>query len=108
VFTDFLNVAAWAREHTETQAVVINRKPQIFYWVSGRRGDVYPFTADGDSLIRFLERRQARYVVADQLSATTYRYLVPAIQLHKDRFRVVHHHGSPPTYLLRFFATEGE
>lgn len=107
-FADFLNVAAWTRENTEAQAVVINRKPQIFYWVSRRRGDVYPFTTDPDSLIRFLEHRRADYVVVDQLSATTYLYLLPAVRLHRDRFRVAHHRGDPPTYLLRFFPTEVE
>lgn len=101
-FVDFLETAAWTREHTEPDAIVVNRKPQIFYWVSGRRGDIYPFTTNGDSVIRFLDALDARYVVVDNLSATTYRYLVPAIQRYANRFRVIHRRGGPPTYLLSY------
>lgn len=101
-FVDFVRAAEWLRANTEPNAVVINRKPQILYWYGRRRGDVYPYTADRDSILQTLDARQARYVVVDNLSATTWRYLVPAIQTYASRFRVRYTVGSPPTYVLEY------
>jgi hypothetical protein len=102
VFADFVDASKWIGDHTESGAVVISRKPQILYWYGHRPGDVYPFTPDADSLVRFLDARNTRYVVVDNLYGTTGRYLVPAIQRHITRFRLVHQVGSPPTYVLEY------
>lgn len=102
VFADFVEAARWIRQHTEPDAIVINRKPQILYWYGRRRGDVYPFTADRDSVVAAIEARGARYVVVDNLSATTWRYLVPAIQARGSQFRVLHTEGRRPTYVVEY------
>lgn len=99
---DFIETAIWAGENTETSAIVINRKPQIFYWYGRRPGDVYPYTENTDSIMSFLDSKEASYVVIDMWSATTLRYLIPAIQENVDRFTVVHQQGNPPSYLLRY------
>lgn len=101
-YADFLGAARWIGARTERDAVVINRKPQILYWYARRRGDRYPFTEDADSLIRVLDSRGARYVVVDNLGGTSYRYLVPVIQKHSDRFRLLYRQGNPPTYVLEY------
>jgi hypothetical protein len=105
-FADFIEASKWVGEHTEPGAVVINRKPQILYWYGHRPGDVYPYTTDADSLMRFLDARHTRYVVVDNLYGTTARYLVPAIQRHIDRFRLLHQVGNPPTYVLEYLGGE--
>jgi hypothetical protein len=101
-FADFVEASRWIGDHTEAGAVTISRKPQILYWYGRRPGDVYPFTNDPDSIMRFLDARNTRYVVVDNLYGTTGRYLVPAIQRHLDRFRVAHQMGNPPTYVLEY------
>jgi len=101
-FADFVKASKWIADHAESAAVVISRKPQILYWYGRRRGDLYPFTNDADSLVRFLDARKARYVVVDNLYGTTWHYLVPAIQSHANRFRPVHQEGNPPTYVLEY------
>ena len=103
-FADFVEASRWIGEHTEPGAVTISRKPQILYWYGHRPGEVYPFTNDPDSLMRFLDARHTRYVVVDNLFGTTGRYLVPAIQRHLDRFRAAHQLGNPPTYVLEYVA----
>ena len=105
---DFVDTAIWARENTEVDAVIINRKPQIFYWYGRRPGDVYPFTTDADSMMRFLDANGASHVVVDTWSATTFRYLIPAIQSNVDRFDVLNRQGNPPSYLLRYKQTGEE
>ena len=47
------------------------------------------------------------YVVVDNWSATTYRYLVPAIQANTERFGLAHQLGNPPTYLLTYRKESG-
>ncbi|MGH7672788.1 MAG: glycosyltransferase family 39 protein [Gemmatimonadales bacterium] len=101
-FADFVEASQWIRDHTEPGAVVISRKPQILYWYGRRPGDLYPYTTDADSLVRFLDARNTRYVVVDNMYGTTGRYLVPAIQQHATRFRLAHQEGNPPTYVLQY------
>lgn len=103
----FLAAARWARTGTPPDAVIANRKPRLFYLVSGRRGDVYRFTKDPDFLLAGLDAMRARYVVVDALSGTTELYLLPAIRSHADRFGVVYRGGDPPTWVLSYRPTPG-
>ena len=106
-FTDFVRASRWIGAHTERDAVVTSRKPQTLYWYAHRSGDRYPFTRDADSVMRFLDGRHARYVVVDRMQSQTWRYLVPAIQGHLSRFRVIHAEGNPATYVFEYFGTGG-
>jgi hypothetical protein len=96
------DAARWARDNTEPDAVIANRKPSLFFWYARRRGDLYRFSTDTDAVIRGLEEMGADYVLVDQVSGTTPRYLVPAIQAHRARFEPVYQGGDPPSVLLRF------
>jgi len=98
----FFEAARWAREGTPADAIIANRKPRLFYLVSNRRGDVYRFTGDAELLLRGLDAMGASYVVVDEISGTTARYLLPAVRAHADRFAVVHRGGSPPTWVLAY------
>lgn len=98
----FYAAARWAREHTEPDAVIANRKPTLFYWHSRRKGDVYRYSSEPALVLRSLEAMGATHVVVDRLSATTVRYLLPAIRAHRDRFEIVYPGGEPPTPILRF------
>lgn len=93
--------ARWARENTPPEAVIANRKPRLFYWYSRRRGDVYPFSADAATVMEGLDAMGASYVVVDQVSGTTGRYLIPAIRAFPSRFEVVYEGGEPTTVILR-------
>ena len=101
-YVSFYAAAEWVREHVPEDAVVVNRKPRLFYWISGRRGDLYPFSSEPDVVLAGLEETGADYVVVDAISGTTARYLVPAVQAHPSRFLVEHREGPPPTWVLRF------
>lgn len=103
----FYAAARWTRENTPTDAVVANRKPRIFYWIARRRGDVYPYSSEPDVVIQGLEEMGADYVVVDAISGTTARYLVPAVEAHPSRFRVLHRERRPPTWVLRFLRGPG-
>lgn len=103
----FHEAAGWARENTPEDAVIVNRKPRIFYWISRRRGDLYPYSSDPDVVLSGIEETGADYVVIDQISATTARYLVPAVEAHRNRFEVLYAEGRPTTWILRFTPPPG-
>ncbi len=87
--------------------MIVNRKPRIFYWISRRRGDLYPYSSDPDVVLAGIEETGAGYVVIDQISGTTARYLVPAVEAHRDRFEVLYAEGEPTTWVLRFAQPPG-
>jgi hypothetical protein len=103
----FAQTAFWVRENTAEDAIVVNRKPRLFYYFSGRRGDVYPFTAEDDEMLAFLDGIGADYVVVAWLSQTTSRYLVPVIQSMPEHFQPVHRitDTEPTAYVLAYRPT---
>ena len=100
--------ARWAGENTPPDAVIANRKPRLFYWYSGRPGDVYPFSADAGTVMEGLDAMGASYVVIDQVSATTGRYLIPAIRTFPSRFELIYEGGEPVTAILRLRPASAE
>ncbi|MFQ5417121.1 MAG: glycosyltransferase family 39 protein [Myxococcota bacterium] len=104
----FAEIARWVRENTPDDAIVVSRKPRLFYLLAGRRGNGFPFTTDEARMFRFLDEIGTDYVVVAGLSDTTARYLFPVIEAHPDRFPAVLRIGksSQPTgYLLRYLPT---
>ncbi|MFQ5746463.1 MAG: ArnT family glycosyltransferase [Gemmatimonadota bacterium] len=101
-YGSFYAAAEWAAENTPSDAIFANRRPNVFYWISGRRGDLYPFSDDPEVVMERLEAMGAEYVVLDRTSVTTDLYLAPAIMAHADRFEVVYGKGDPVTLILRF------
>lgn len=100
-FASLYAAAGWAAENTEPDAIIVNRKPRLFYLLSRRRGDVYPYSPEPDAVMAALDAWGTDYVVVDQVSGTTIRYLVPAIREHEIRFEPAYRGGSPPTYIFR-------
>lgn len=100
-FGAFFDLARWTKDHTPPDAIVANRKPQFFWWFSRRQGDVYPFSDRPEAVLEGLDEMGADYVVFDQISTTTLRYLRPAILARQDRFELVQRTGPPETLLFR-------
>jgi len=86
------------KETTPESSVVTVRKPRLFYLHTGRKVNGYPFTTERDSV--FAEISRTDYVVVDAVSGTTYRYLIPAVQEHKESFKVVFTLRDPLTAVL--------
>lgn len=97
----FFEAARWSRGNLPSGSVVVNRKPRLFYWLSGHQGRVYRFTGESELLMKDLAAADADFVVIDQVSGTTARYLVPAVRANPERFEMIYQDGRPPTYVLR-------
>ncbi len=78
-FVQFRDAAGWVGENLPDEAVVVNRKPSIFYALGGRRGRIFPFSQDPDELLRAADAMGARYLLLDRVDGIAGFYLVPAI-----------------------------
>ena len=108
-YTNYFNLAKWARTNTETGDIIIARKPQFFYLFSNRQVNKYKYTLNDQELIADLEKQNATYVVVEQLGyGSTPRYLVPAIQKNRPRFQLVKHIKNPDSYLFKFQMSESK
>ena len=82
----FAEMAEWIKRNTPEDAIVVTRKPKLFYFFSRRRGGGYPFTTDPAEMLQFLDEIGADYVVIAGLHKTTFRYLTPVIDDFPERF----------------------
>jgi hypothetical protein len=86
VWGEFFRIGEWSRTALPDGAVVISRKPRLFWAISGRQGIVYPFSDRATDLIRAAQDVGARYIVLDGLGTLSQRYLVPALLQRPEAF----------------------
>jgi hypothetical protein len=100
---NYFLVAEWCREHTPEGSIFLARKPSLFYLRARRPVMNYPYTADTEEMMSFMAQNQVDYVILDGFSwtGTTARYLVPALQKHRDKFQAVHVVENPRTWVLK-------
>ena len=94
----FFVASDWVGANTPLDAVVTVRKPRLLNLWTGRKVLLYPFSTDPDSVLDVV--LDTDFVIVDQISGTTGRYLVPAIRRAPDRFEVLYETEDPPTYVL--------
>jgi 4-amino-4-deoxy-L-arabinose transferase-like glycosyltransferase len=94
----FFEAADWVHDNTPADAVFTVRKPRLFNVLADRRVLLYPFSTDTDSVLATV--MASDYVVVDQISGTTFRYLVPALETDPTRFTEVLRTQEPPTWVL--------
>lgn len=101
----YFDMAKYAKDNLPKSAIIACRKPELFHIFSDRFTCKYPFEEDQQKLLDGLKDRQVKYVVVDQLGfSSTNRYLVPAINNNKNRFRRQLILENPTTYLLEFLS----
>lgn len=103
-WANFYSCADWIRMNTPPDAVVLNRKQELFYLRSKRQGCMYPYTHDVDKIVDFLREKGVTHVVYDNFgwTRTTAKYLYPVIASHPDHFRVLYALKGPDTFVLEF------
>jgi hypothetical protein len=85
-FGDILRLAEAVRGRLPQDAVVISRKPTLFFAVSGYRSRMYPLSAQPDSFFRAAREVGAKFVVVDQIADLAPAYLYPVLQARSDDF----------------------
>lgn len=100
-FKSYFNAAEWLKENSSSNVTVIARKPRLFYLFSDRQAQNYIYSKDPQKVIANIIDNKFDYVVIDQVSQTTYYYLLPAIKSNMNLFDVVYKSPPPETYILR-------
>jgi hypothetical protein len=100
VFYKYLVVLEILKRTTSKEVIISTRKPRIASLFSERKAVGYPYTRDTEKLLENLKKNRVDYVILDQFSRETFFYLLPAIQKHKEKFRVIANING--TYLLKF------
>jgi len=98
----YFQAAEWLRDHTETDAVVVSRKPPFTYLYSQRKSFVYPFIADENKVLGEIDRRGATHVLLETFFGTSVQYLYPVIRDHPERFEQIGVVGPKDAQVLIF------
>ncbi|MBL3657838.1 hypothetical protein [Fulvivirga sediminis] len=99
---NYFAMGTWLKRNVKEKVTVSCGKPVLFYLYSDTYTSRYKFAQDPEELIKDLEEREVDYVVIDQVYGNTFRYLLPAVRKHPERFQRIHHLPNPDTYLLKF------
>jgi hypothetical protein len=96
---NFYSCADWVRINAPQDAVVMSRKPELFYVRAKRTGLVYPFTHNTQKIIDAIDSMRVSHVVLDNFAwtATSGEYLYPAIRSNPGRFKIAYALNNPPT-----------
>ena len=89
VWRELFEVAVATRGNLEPDAIVISRKPTLFFELSGYRSSVYPWSSDPDDFFALVDSTGADYVVLDASGETATDYLVPVLEARSDDFCVI-------------------
>ncbi len=98
-FRDFIGIAEWARSALPPDAVVISRKPRVFFVLSGMRGEMFPLDRDPATLLALARRTGARYVVLDHLDQVS-TFLLQAVMRRPAAFCTLRYAGPERATLL--------
>lgn len=83
---EFREVAAWSGANLPEGAVVLNRKPRIFYALGGTPGRTFPFTRNPDALLADADALGARYLLLDHWDGISGYYLPELIRARPGAF----------------------
>lgn len=91
----------WIKQNLPDDQVIMARKPEFVYLISGHKSFIYPYTTDPQTMRASID--QADYILLDNFFWTghTRRYLIPALQLEPDRYEFVYQSQSPEFYVLK-------
>ncbi|MGH7482172.1 MAG: hypothetical protein ACRELV_08445, partial [Longimicrobiales bacterium] len=89
VFGSFFEMAEWSRDALPPAAVVITRKPTLWYWVSGRPSRIYPKSENPTAFWAMIRETDARYLLFDRIGGLTMFYVGPIVARNPEAFCVV-------------------
>jgi hypothetical protein len=70
-------------------AVVLSRKPRLYYALGGNRSSIYPFTPEPAAFFATADSIRARYVIFDRLGGTADTYLRPVLLRKPQAFCIM-------------------
>jgi 4-amino-4-deoxy-L-arabinose transferase-like glycosyltransferase len=99
-FVRFIEAHKWLERYDHTDTGVISRKPRLTWWFSGHPAQEYVRDPDPRAVKADIDSSTAKYVIVDRISATTPRFLIPALQAFPESFGILHVTRPPETFVL--------
>jgi 4-amino-4-deoxy-L-arabinose transferase-like glycosyltransferase len=101
VWHDLLAVPMMARGKLPPSAVVLSRKPTLFYALSGYPSRIYPPSADPDAFFRAAREAGAEWVLVDRVPDLAPIFLHPVLRARSGDFCLVPSLSLPNAALAR-------
>ncbi|MCX7785708.1 MAG: glycosyltransferase family 39 protein [candidate division WOR-3 bacterium] len=91
----------WIDKNIAKDKIIMSRKPEFVYLLSGCRAIGYPFTEDQEQVKEAIAK--CDYILLDNFywTGTTRRYLLPVIQKEPDKYQVIFKSNKPEFYVLQ-------
>ncbi|MFN3917611.1 MAG: phospholipid carrier-dependent glycosyltransferase [Flavobacteriales bacterium] len=100
-YARYFELAKYAKATLPKDAIIVCRKPELFFLYANRKVVNYINSTDADSLISDLQQKGVTHVVIEQLGfSSTARYLNPALQKRPEKFKLIKQLQNPDTYLF--------
>jgi 4-amino-4-deoxy-L-arabinose transferase-like glycosyltransferase len=96
LWRSFVVSALWVRDETPADAVVVSRKPRMFFYFARRQTAPFPLLGDDVEKLAAFESAGAGYVVISATTPGSDIFLVPLILRNPDRFRPLFDTGADP------------
>ena len=98
----YFAAAEWIKDNTDPDVKIACRKPYLMNAIANRKATSYAWKTP-DEVIAEFEQKNIDIVVIDQIGyQSTSEFLVPAVQAHENRFKIIHIARNPNTYVLKF------
>ncbi|MEO0091419.1 MAG: glycosyltransferase family 39 protein [candidate division WOR-3 bacterium] len=91
----------WIDKNIPKNKIIMSRKPEFVYLLSGCKSIGYPFTEDEKQVKDAIANSD--YILLDNFywTGTTRRYLLPVIQKEQDKYQIVYKSNKPEFYVLQ-------
>lgn len=90
---NFISVNNFITRKLNNSGVVVSRRPSFTYLITDHKSFVYPYTSDSEEIWKKFKSNKARYVILDELSLETQRYLLPCLVKHRDQLKLLYSAG---------------
>ncbi len=90
----------WVKENVPEDKIIMARKPEFVYLLSGHKSFVYPITTDHNRMRDAIARSD--YIIIDNFYVTrpAKRWLFPFLQQEKEKYRLVYQTKNPQFLLM--------
>jgi len=99
---NLLAASVYLRDNSEPGAVIFARKPNLVALASDRPAVGGPFATDPSDFVFDLEKFQVKYLVIDEIFDENYKYILPAVSVHADRFEPFYRVGWSRCFVYKF------
>ena len=98
----YFAAAEWIKDNTDPDVKIACRKPYLMNAITNRKATSYAWKTPDEVIVEF-EQKSIDIVVIDQIGyQSTPEFLIPAVQAHENRFKIIHIARNPNTYVLKF------